>query len=73
MARKDPNPTPTREQVIEAEQLLAQYRAGTIKLSKAVLQELDRIETSFLWHLMDTPHDPEAAFAEMEKQRLAEQ
>jgi hypothetical protein len=73
MAHKGTYSTPTRQQVEEAQELLAQHSAGKIKLSKAVLEELDRIETSFLWHLMDTPGDPEAAFAAMQQQRLEEQ
>jgi len=65
------NSTPTRQQVEEAEALLAQHKTGKRKLSRTVLEELDRIETSFVWHSMDYPHDREAAFAAMEQDRLS--
>jgi hypothetical protein len=65
------NPTPTREQVIEAQQLLKLHADGKMKFSQAVLDELDRIETNFVWYSMDHPHDIEAAFAAMEEDRQA--
>jgi hypothetical protein len=65
------NPTPTRAQVEEAQQLLKLHAEGKMKLSAAVLEELDRIETNFAWYSMDHPHDPEAAFAAMEQDRQA--
>jgi hypothetical protein len=64
------NPNPTRAQVEEAQQLLKLHAEGKLKLSQAVLDELDRIETNFIWYSMSASSLDEA-FAEMEKDRQA--
>jgi hypothetical protein len=71
MAIKNPYPTPTREQVEQAEDLLAQQSAGKRKLSLGVIFQLEVIVAHFEWHLMDT-HDRERAFVLLEQQRQAE-
>jgi len=80
-------PTPTRQQVEEAEQLLAKHADGKLKLSKRVIEQLELILNHLKWHEMMNRFHPgfdhvrrrsplekrEAGFTAMEEQRLSEQ